>query len=735
FDQKKRTTAFDVNPLALILKSKHLTYLALIIGISVLVAKLVDYQFSAIASAKIDNPDDLTAFFGFWFSSFNLISLAIQLFVTRKVVGVFGVGTSLFFLPFGIMMGALLVFVFPELWAVIILKLIDGSLKQSVNKSATELMALPIPLEIRNQTKSFIDVFVDSVATGIGGLILIFLVTGLDLSTRFISLMILALFFVWIYFARKIRLEYIRSFKSKIEQVKDHQERKTEIDFTNESVLSGLSRVLRQGSEKQILFILGKVKEMPNPYLFDDVRLLLDHQSAVVRAEALRCLYFFRNQSLNDVVLPMIQDSDQQVKSAAFEYLIAHSPENRLELLDQYLNDKDYRVRGAALLSLAFEARDNPDLSMYFGLENRVQKKIQSLPKLKDADEIKFRKTIILKTIAQSKLTGYYPLIDQLMADEDKDVVKQAIIAAGQTLSPDYINEIAGFLDQEQYKDSARAALIQYGPAIIDSFSAIIANKSWSTALMLHIPAIATKIGTQQSVELLFSLLDHSDIGLRMEALRALNTLKINHSNLGFHHKEVIRRVLDEAHLYMETLQALYTQNTANTIGNKPGEILQNQEQHAARKSLIALLERRLDGNLERIFRLLGLKYPPDDILIIYQSLQSKKPDKRINAIEFLDNLLEQNLKRVLIPIVETAMLDNISANTIKNLNLEITSEFQCLSMLLAGKDLRITLAALYLIARLDNKKYLPLVKQYQAHSNPKIRQFAAEAIDKLSEI
>lgn len=735
FDQKKRTTAFVVNPLALIQKSKHLTYLALIIGISVLVAKLVDYQFSAIASAKIDNPDDLTAFFGFWFSSFNLISLAIQLFVTRKVVGVFGVGTSLFFLPFGIMMGALLVFVFPELWAVIILKLIDGSLKQSVNKSATELMALPIPLEIRNQTKSFIDVFVDSVATGIGGLILIFLVTGLDLSTRFISLMILALFFVWIYFARKIRLEYIRSFKSKIEQVKDHQERKTEIDFTNESVLSGLSRVLRQGSEKQILFILGKVKEMPNPYLFDDVRLLLDHQSAVVRAEALRCLYFFRNQSLNDVVLPMIQDSNQQVKSAAFEYLIAHSPENRLELLDQYLQDKDYQVRGAALVSLAFEARDNPDLSMNFDLESRVQKKIQSLPELKDADEIKFRKTIILKTIAQSKLTGYYPVIDQLLADEDKDVVKQAIVAAGQTMNPDYINKIAGFLDQEQYKDSARAALIQYGPAIIDSFSAIIANKTWSTGLMLHIPAIVTKIGTQQSVELLFSLLDHSDIGLRMEALRALNTLKINHSNLGFHQKEVIRRVLDEAHLYMETLQALYTQNTANTIGNKPGEILQNQGQYDARKSLIALLERRLDGNLERIFRLLGLKYPPDDILIIYQSLQSKKPDKRINAIEFLDNLLEQNLKRVLIPIVETAMLDNISANTIKNLNLEITSEFQCLSMLLAGKDLRIALAVLYLIARLDNKKYLPLVKQYQAHSNPKIRQFAAEAIDKLSNL
>ncbi len=733
FERKKRTTVFDVNPMALIRKSKHLTYLALIIGISVLVAKLVDYQFSAIASAKINDPDDLTAFFGFWFSSFNLISLGVQLFITRKVVGVFGVGTSLFFLPFGIMLGAFLVLIFPELWAVIILKLIDGSLKQSVNKSATELMSLPIPLEIRNQTKSFIDVFVDSAATGVGGLILIFLVTGLNLSTRFISLMILALFFVWIYYARKIRLEYIRSFKSKIDQEKDHQERKVALDFTNESVISGLSKVLQQGSEKQIIFVLDKIKEMSHPRLFDDVQRLLTYQSAVIRAEALRCLYFFRSQSINDLVLPMIQDSNQQVKSAAFEYLIAHSPDDRVALLRQYLGDRDFQVRGAALVSLAVETHNNPDLALQFDLEERLGKKIQTLARLKDADEIKYGKIIILKSIAQAKLTRYYPVIDQFLKDENIDVVRQAIAAAGQTLSPDYISKIAGFLNQEQFKENARDALIHYGPAIIEHFSAIITEQSWSTSLLLHIPALAAKIGTQPSVDLLFSLLDHSDIGMRMEALRALNTLKINHANLRFHHKEVIRRILDEAHLYLETLRALYTQNEANNIGQKSDETAQNQKQTEARKSLIVLLERRLDGMLERIFRLLGLKYPPDDILTIYQGLQSKKPDMRINAVEFLDNLLEQNLKRVLVPIVETAMLDNISATTIKNLNLEITSEFQCLSMLLAGKDLRITLAALYLIAQLDNKKYLPLVKQYAAHSNPKIRQFAQAAIDKLS--
>lgn len=734
FQRKQRIKGFDANPFALIRKSKHLTYLATIIGIGVIVAKLVDYQFSAIASLKIPDSDDLTAFFGFWFSTFNLISLAIQLFLTRRVVGVFGVGTSLFILPLGLMLGAMLVLVFPELWAVIVLKLIDGSLKQSVNKSAVELMVLPIPLEIKNQTKSFIDVFVDSVATGISGLILIFLVSGLDLSTRFISLMILAFFFLWIYFARKIRGEYIRSFKLKIEQNKGIQSKKGTIDLSNESVLSGLQKVLNKGTEKQMIYILRKIKEIPDARLFEDVSGLITHPSPLVRKEALQCLSVFRNQIIIEEALHLINDPDQQVKTAAFDYLIAHSTEDRLELFKKYLADKDYKVRGAALVSLAIETRNNPDLKEMFELESRIGKKINGIKGLKDPGELKFRKLILLQAIGQSKLARYYSLIDGFMDDEDAELKNQAILAAGYTMELDFIPKIAVFLPQEHYRDSAKAALLNYGPAIIESFKELLMGEKWRIEWLQHIPSIVEKIGTQQAVELLFTLLDQNDINLKMEALRSLNKLKTNHPQLRFHNKLVIKRILDEAHLYMETLAAQYAQITAIDPNKKHLEKQDAKKQEEARKSLVDLLERRLDGNLERIFRLLGLKYPPDDILSIYQSLQSKTPEMRINAVEFLDNLLETNLKRVLIPIVETALLDNISEITIKNLNLKIPDEFECLSMLLSGKDVKIKLAVLYLIAQLGDKKYTALVRQNTLHANPKVKSFAGQALSSLQQ-
>lgn len=732
FQRKKRIKGFDANPLALIRKSKHLTYLATIIGIGVIVAKLVDYQFSAIASAKITNSDDLTAFFGFWFSNFNVISLVVQLFITRRVVGVFGVGTSLFFLPIGIVFGAFLVLIFPELWAVIILKLVDGSLKQSVNKSAIELMALPIPLEIKNQTKSFIDVFIDSAATGVSGLILIFLVRGLALSTQFISLMIIALFFVWIYFARKLRGEYTRSFKLKVEQVKDVHEKKGAMDFSKESVLSGLKKVLQKGSEKQIVYVLHKIKEIPDERLFDDVVMLIGHPSPIIRAEALQCLYFFKTRGIAEKVLPLIHDPDQQVKSAAFDYLIANSPENRNEFLTKYLQDKDYKVRGAAIVSLAMETRNNPDLKLKFDLEGRVQKRIDSLVGLTDTDEIKFRKITTLRAIAQANLPNYYSTIADFLKDEDPDVVRQAITSAGNTLSPDFIPIISAYLSQDVYKETAKAALLNYGPAMVDNFNLIIKSNSWNMELMQYIPSIVEKIGSQPSVELLFSLLDHTDISMKMEALRSLNNLKIHNPQLRFHQKDVIRRILDEAHLYLETLAALYAQITAIDVEEGSPGTAQLEKQSEARKSLVVLLERRLDGNLERIFRLLGLKYPPDDILTIYHGLQSKTPDMRINAVEFLDNLLETSLKKVLVPIVETALIDDISEKTIKNLNLKIPDEFECLSMLLSGKDVKINLAVLYLITQLENPKYIPLAAQYTQHENIKIKTFAKQALSEL---
>ena len=123
-------------------------------------AKLVDFQFSAVALSLITDTDKLTAFFGFWLSTLNIVSLVIQLFFTSRILKHLGVAASLFFMPVGLLLGAVVIFVSPALWSAILIKMSDGGFKHSINKAGTELLALPIPSEIKNKTKAFIDVFI-----------------------------------------------------------------------------------------------------------------------------------------------------------------------------------------------------------------------------------------------------------------------------------------------------------------------------------------------------------------------------------------------------------------------------------------------------------------------------------------------------------------------------------------------------------------------------------------------
>ena len=729
FQQKKRLQGFSEHPFQLVRRSRHLTFLASIIWVSVIVAKLVDYQFSAVAAEAIPDPDELTAFFGFWFSSLNLLSLLVQLFLTSRVVGVFGVGTSLFFLPGGILFGAILLFFFPSLWAAVLIKVSDGSLKQSINKASVELLALPIPAEIKTQTKTFIDVFVDSIATGIGGLILIFLVSGLDLSIRAISVMIAGLIVLWIYLAVRIRREYLLSFRSRIDLPKEEQVQKMP-DLSSESVLGGLTKVLTGGSEKQILWVLRKVRELHDERLFEPVHRLLAHPSGEVRAEALRNLYFFRTPDLSMEVRPMVNDPDQRVKVEAFEYLIAHSPEEEIaSLMEHYLEDPDYRVSGAALVSLAVETRDNPLLRNAFDLNNHLLKKVEELPTIADEEQRRFQIVSILKAAGRGHAALFFPFIEECLSEDGHpEVRKTAILAAGETTNPRFVRRLIALLGAEPDRQSAQTALLSYGPEIVEVLATLIYKPETSPEMARAIPAIVYRINSQRSVDFLFELMDFEDVTVRLEALRSLNRLQRDFPHLKFNKKHIFQRILDEARLFLDTLSILYAQ-----MRMEPLAADRRDEQREARQSLINLLERRLDGNLERIFRLLGLKYPPDDIRNIYRSLQSNKPDLRSNAIEYLDNLLEPNLKRVLIPIVETAMLDAVSDEAIRNLNLRIPGELECYAMLLNGKDLRIKLAVLHLIGQLKDARYKPLIDKCLQSENVKVRTFAAKAAEGLA--
>ncbi|MCB9259083.1 MAG: hypothetical protein H6612_06955 [Ignavibacteriales bacterium] len=720
--QKKATRLFESHPIKLIQSSKHLTYLALIVGVSVIVARLVEFQFSAVASREILNEDELTSFFGFWFSNMNIISLLIQLFLTRRIVGMFGVGTSLFFLPAGIFIGTFAIFISPHLWAAILIRLSDGSLKQSINKSGMELLALPVPAEIKNQTKSYIDIFVDSIATGIGGFILIILSSGFDISIRYISFGTLILLLIWFYIIIQVKKEYLNSFKIKLEQNKNHSQKS--FDISNESVIGGIIKILQNGSDKQILHTLKTIREIQNDAFLPALEKLINHPISEIQLETLRNLYFYKSHSYNSEIENLINDPNEEVREEAFHYLFEHAPQDSIELMEKYIFHEDKKIANSALVSLAIEIKDNIYLKEKFNLDQLVHEKLENIKQKKYADS-EDEKITIAKVIAIANLHSYLNDFKDLLNDEFTTVVNTSISSLSYLLLPEFIPLLINKLENSETSKCAINSLKIYGESALVELENKLLRAATNKQTKLNIIEILGGIGSRNSVNILFDALEREDYNLQKEILKSLNSLKQNYPQLKFDWDRVLNKLYNEIKLELEIITSIYLQTQIEieeSNDNKTDKALL-----LARKSLITILESRLDVGLERIFRLLGLKYPPQDMIKIYNSIQSSKEEMRANAVDFLDNLLEMNLKKMILPIVELKISEKLSAEILKQYKLKIPDETECFEDLLNSNDNKLILAAIKVIVLSKMYQLLPKIKMLKENDSD-----LGSAIDKI---
>jgi len=726
FKQKKRTTSSADKPFTLIKNSKHLTYIAGIVAVSVIVAKLVDYLFSDLASASISDPDELASFFAFWFSTFNLISLAIQLFITRKIVGIWGVGFSLILLPLGIFIGCLLFFVIPELAVVVLIKAIDGTMKQSIHKSAIELLSLPLSFELKNKTKSYIDVVVDSIATGIAGFILIFVVKGLNLNSLYITAIIILLVGLWVYFVYKVRIEYFKTFRENLAIITDKNEKNKKPLPSKTSVLKGMKTVFENGTESQILFMLKKLQEINDKRFVNDVQKLLKHPSDKIKTAAIQNMYFLNNATLVSEVSALLKSDNEDLVLATLEYLLLHESKDNRHIYNEYLNHENIKIANAALLCLARESKDNHTLKIYFQLEKRIHDKIEFIHKNPDdVSSIKF----LLQAIGNANFIEYHTFIKTYLEHTNPEIVQTAIYAAGLTMHSQFISPLLSFLPNKHYREFAKEALLNFGNQLLPILSNTVKDKTESLAICRSIPIVFEAFNSQESIKYLFPLLLDRDLSVRLEVIRALSNIKRKSPRLIFNQLKVVKIIFDECKLYQKTLSAMHTEIIQQYRNRRKTKVLVSTEEREARAALLDLLEHRLESGLERIFKLLGLKYQQQDVDIAYLGLMSEKHEAQHNAIEFLDNLLTGDLKRTLIPIIENTVLDITSDEVIQKIQQKILSEFECFQLLLEANDLRLNLAVLYLIKIQNDPKYIPLVEKCILKEDEKLKAFASETL------
>ncbi|MGH1363182.1 MAG: Npt1/Npt2 family nucleotide transporter [Calditrichia bacterium] len=718
------------NALKLLLGSRHTAYLAAIVAVSVTVANLVDFQYNDIIDKSISNPDEVTAFLGLWLSNLSLISLGIQLFLTNRVLKTFGVGATLFFLPIGILVGAVAIFFNPVLWSAIAVKIADGSLKQSINKAGLELLYLPVPSNIKPQIKSFIDVFVDSLSTGFSGVLLIICTTFLGFQVGELSILTIALIGVWIFLIIRIRSEYTQAFRIAIEKRTINLAEQA-VNLDDASMFENLLEILGSDNKRQILYVLDLLENVTHPSFVPYLRKLLSHEDAEIREHALNLIMGYSGNDFQEEVTPLLKGENQKLRTLALDYLF-HRADNKPAFLQEYFDHTDYHLRASALLCLASSYNDIPELHNKFNIEEMIHSLLNKSTELKlNSREKAFTKSHIAMAIGLAKQTKLNPYLHQLLKDDTSEVLAATARSIGKTRDPEFISELLELLDRKQVKQFAREALASYGEPIIDKLATVLDDQNVRRSVRLVIPRVVASIGVQKSVDVLTAQLGKSDLFLRYRIIKSLSSLRQNFPLLKFNDNAIEKYILQECQSYIQMLNVLNAQHNAGMEKVKSSNGKQERINNA-RALLIKALEEKLDNNLERVFRLLGLRYEQRDMLNAYLGILSDKQDLRANAVEFLDNILESSLKRYIIPIVENAELSKLLEVASMQLKITLADEAECLRDLLHHNDTWLQACAVYLIGQLGYESHLSDIEKLKNHHDSVLNEAVSQTISLL---
>ena len=154
-------------------------------------AAIIEQQLNmAAAAAKgAGDTDAITAFLAQVSSTCRSIGFVIQVVADQPHPPLLGIGFALLILPVSLGATGVIMLLNGALWAPALARVLDTSLRYTVDKTTREILFLPLPADLKYRAKPFVDVTVDRLPKAAGALLMLVLIKpwGLDLDWQQLS--------------------------------------------------------------------------------------------------------------------------------------------------------------------------------------------------------------------------------------------------------------------------------------------------------------------------------------------------------------------------------------------------------------------------------------------------------------------------------------------------------------------------------------------------------------------
>jgi len=627
-----------------LIKNRYVLLMVAVTTLNLVAYFFIDNAFYDRVYLQFPEQNELAGFLGEFLAIASLLNLGSRVFASGKLITRYGLVAGLLVLPIVLTVGAASVALVGTLfgtlalifWLVVATRLLFRVVGGAIDQSAFSTLYQAMPTRQRLQAQTLIISVIQPVAGGVAGVLLLFL----SFDAVQISYALLFILAGWIVVVILVSQEYKGVLLQSLSKNKLGEIALSMLDKSSMAILEQQVKSPHPGVVTYTLNILEKVGHESLPHFLREV---LSHNDPSIRQDALhRIERLGLTSMLAEVRLRAQYETSIPVRAVALRTMAELGETDALDEVAPYLEDANPHLRMGATVGLLRSG----------GIEGILLAGEKLIKEVDSPDTIERKFAAhVLGEVGQPSF--YRPLL-KLLQDDDVEVRRQALIAAGKLKNPKLWPLVFDNIAPPQLRTTAISAMKAGGESVIPLFETIFADAEQPTDMLIRVARICGHIQGDSALALLREQLDYPDNDVRHQVLASL-------SRCGYR-AQGNQVTLIELKIKAELENAAWILATLVDIGDDESTSLLKQA-----------LTDELKQTQARTFLFLSFIYDSQTILNARDNLNHNSREKRAYALEVIDNTLTtRDLKVGFLSLLE----DNLTvAEQLERLNPFLTTQ------------------------------------------------------------
>lgn len=619
----------DSRGLVELLNDSYISRIAGLVVIGAVTVTFVDIVFKAAAAKHID-ADDLARFFAITYFALNVVSLIVQVYFVTPLVRRLSVSGALTILPSILVVTSAVGLVGGGLFPAVGMKAGDGVLRHSLNRTATELLYVPMKRRVREQVKAVIDVMGQRGGQAIASLVILGGV-ALDASYVYFVAAIGVLSVGWGVVARSIHGPYLEVFRKVLRDSKLPYY----IDYPELDVggLETLLEALSSDDDERVLAALTLLHEEGRASTIP--ALILYHPSEKVVVKALEIFIESGRQDFAKVAERVSDEGNIEVRVAILAALAM--TRDSLDFLERERESDVPALRATACLFLALHERENRS-NFEVAFENVLD--FTSKP----------GQIAVIRAIGMSQARAFDDALINALCDRphgESEVREAILVAMGRIQSEAFIEPIAQVLADRHLRKQATSVLVGFGEqALVRLEELLNAPDVIPSSIRWQIPGAIAAFKSERAADILVQTLSNEDDGMvRYRCVRQLELMRLNDPKLRLD-KKLLEASIDQG--LRRVFSLVYWRLVAMEEAEKESRFKTNTQE-----LLVEMLEDKARHGVDLVVRQIALRYFREGHQDIVGGLSSTNPSRRSSSLELLENRVPAALRGPVMALVQ----------------------------------------------------------------------------------